>query len=206
MIITAVEPRRKGLSALYIDGEEAMKLDTEVVLSHRFDVGREITDEDLYACVQDSQMKRCKDKAMWLISFRDHSRSELIVKLKRDYPEACCEAAVDRLEELGLIDDARYARRCAADLVDLKHLSERGVRQKLREKGIDRALIDEVIGELTVDEEAQIRTVIERKYARSLSDEKGQRRCVNALARMGFGYSDIKRVMREYIDLDNADM
>ena len=41
MIITAVEPRKKGLSALYIDGEFAVKLDTEVLLAHRFDVGRE---------------------------------------------------------------------------------------------------------------------------------------------------------------------
>lgn len=201
MIITAVEPRKKGLSALYIDGELAVKLDTEVLLAHRFDVGREIDDEQLHECILASDQKRCKDKAMWLISYRDHSRSELITKLRRDFPEECCEAAVTRLEELGLIDDARYARRYATDLVNLKHLSERGVRQKLYEKGIDRDLIDEVLGEIFIDEKAQIRTIIEKKYARSLDDEKGQRRCANALARMGFSYSDIKSVMREYIDI-----
>ena len=73
MQITAIEPRRKGLSALYIDGELAMKLDTEVLIAQRFDVGREITDEELRECVLASELKRCKDKAMWLISFRDHS-------------------------------------------------------------------------------------------------------------------------------------
>ncbi|MBQ3265627.1 MAG: regulatory protein RecX [Ruminococcus sp.] len=203
MQITAVEPRKKGLSALYIDGELAMKLDAEVLLAHRFDVGREIDDEQLHACVKDSDKKRCKDKALWLISFRDHSRKELIDKLRRDYPEDICEAAVDRLEELGLIDDGRFARRYAADLIGLKHLSARGVRQKLYEKGIDRDLIDEVLDEVFIDEKEQIRTLIERKYARSLSDEKGQRRCANALARMGFGYSDIKSVMREYIEIED---
>ncbi len=30
MRITAIEPRRKGLSAVYIDGEFAMKLDTNL--------------------------------------------------------------------------------------------------------------------------------------------------------------------------------
>lgn len=201
MLITAVEPRKKGLSALYIDGEFAMKLDTEVLLAHRFDVGREIDDESLHDCVLDSDRKRCKDKALWLISFRDHSRSELKRKLLRDYGEESVDSTVDRLEELGLIDDGRYARRYAADLIDLKHLSERGVRQKLYEKGIERELIDEVVEEFAFDEKEQIRSVIEKKYARSLSDEKGQRRCVNALARLGFGYSDIKSVMREYIDI-----
>ena len=202
MQITAIEPRKKGLSALYIDGEFAMKLDTEVLLAHRFDVGREIDDEMLHACVLDSDTKRCKDKAMWLISFRDHSRRELFDKLKKDYPEDIAEAAVDRMEELGLVNDGRYARRYAADLIELKHLSERGIRQKLYEKGIDRELIDEILDEVEIDEAAQIRAVIEKKYARNLSDEKVRRRAVNALQRLGFGYAGIKSVLSEYIDIE----
>ena len=202
MLITAVEPRKKGLSALYIDGEFAMKLDTEVLLAHRFDVGREIDDDDLHACLQESEMKRCKDKAMWLISFRDHSRRELFDKLRRDYDDEICEAAVARMEELGLIDDERYAKRYSADLVNIKHLSERGVRQKLREKGIDRDLIDEIVDGLFIDEEEQIRAVIEKKYARVLQDEKGRRRAVNTLTRMGFSYADIKSVMSEYTETE----
>lgn len=201
MRITAVEPRRKGLSALYIDGESAVKLDTEVLLSHRFDVGREITDEELHACILDSDMKRCKDKALWLISFRDHSRRELYDKLRRDYSEESCERALNRLEELGLVDDGRYARRYTAELMNVKRLPARGVRRKLFEKGIDRDLIDEVLSEIEVDEEEQIRSVVEKKYANALLDEKGRRRAVNALMRMGFSYADIKSALREYIEL-----
>ena len=202
MQITAIEPRRKGLSALYIDGEFAVKLDTETLLAHRFDVGREITDEELRECLTASDVKRCKDKAMWLISYRDHSRHELIEKLRRDYPQEICETTADRLEELGLIDDGRYARRYTADLINIKRLSERGVRQKLREKGIDRDLIDEALAEFVIDEDEQIRAIIEKKYARSLDDEKGRRRAVNALTRLGFSYQSIKSVMAEYIDIE----
>ncbi|MBQ9247294.1 MAG: regulatory protein RecX [Ruminococcus sp.] len=202
MQITAIEPRRKGLSALYIDGEFAMKLDTETLLAQRFDVGREIDDETLHECIRASDAKRCKDKALWLIGYRDHSRRELVDKLRRDYPEEVCEKAVDRLEELGLIDDSRFARRYTADLIHLKRLSERGVRQKLREKGIDRDLIDEIMDEFVIDEDDQIRAVIEKKYARSLSDEKGRRRCANALARLGFSYAGIKSVMAEYTEIE----
>ena len=201
MRITAVEPRRKGLSALYIDGELAVKLDTEVILSHRFDVGREITDDQLRACILDSDMKCCKDKALWLISFRDHSRRELYDKLRKDYSEESCERALDRLEELGLVDDGRYAPRYAADLISVKRLPARGVRQKLFEKGVDRDLIDEVLSEIEVDEEEQIRSIVEKKYANALNDEKGRRRAVNALIRMGFSYADIKSALREYIEL-----
>lgn len=202
MQITAIEPRKKGLSALYIDGEFAMKLDTEVLLAHRFDVGREIDDEALHDCVLDSQLKLCKDKALWLISYRDHSRRELFDKLKKDYPEDVAEAAVTRMEELGLINDASYARRYTADLIHVKHLSERGIRQKLYEKGIDRDLIDEILDETELDEAQQIRAVIEKKYARGLDDEKIRRRAVNALQRLGFGYGSIKSVLNEYTDIE----
>ncbi|MBQ6499259.1 MAG: regulatory protein RecX [Ruminococcus sp.] len=202
MQITAIEPRRKGLSALYIDGELAMKLDTEVLIAQRFDVGREITDEELRECLIASELKRCKDKAMWLISFRDHSRRELVDKLRRDYSEDCCEQTADRMVELGLIDDERFARRYSADLINFKHLSYRGVRQKLAEKGISRELIDEVTGESEIDEEQQIRTIIDKKYSRVMNDEKGRRRAYNALMRLGFSYRDIKSVMAEYTDTE----
>ena len=188
---------------MYIDGEFAVKLDTEVLISLRFDVGREITDEELHECVTASDLKRCKDKAMWLISYRDHSRRELIEKLRRDYSEESCEKTADRLEELGLLDDERFARRYAADLINIKRLSERGVRQKLREKGIDRDLIDEIMSAFEIDEEEQIRAVVEKKYARSLTDEKGYRRAFNALARLGYSYQSIRSVLNEYIETED---
>ena len=202
MQITAIEPRRKGLCAVFIDGEFAMKLDAEIVLGHQLDVGREITDEQLHEAVIASDRKRCKDKALWLISYRDHSRRELCDKLRRDYSDESVEAAVARCEELGLIDDGRYARRYTADLIQVKHLSERGVRQKLREKGIDRDLIDEILAEYDLDESQQIRDIVDRKYARTIGEEKTRRRAVSALQRMGFSYADIRSVLNEYIDLD----
>ena len=47
MKITDIRPRRKGLSAVYIDGEYALSLDTQTLLEHRIDIGREFDDEEL---------------------------------------------------------------------------------------------------------------------------------------------------------------
>ena len=46
MLITAIEPRRKAMSALYLDGEYVMNLDTRTLIENRFDVGKDIDDED----------------------------------------------------------------------------------------------------------------------------------------------------------------
>ncbi len=83
MRITAIEPRRKGLSAVYIDGEFAMKLDTQTLLENRADVGREISDEELKKLIELSNERRAKEKALWLISYRSHSKKELKEKIRR---------------------------------------------------------------------------------------------------------------------------
>ena len=201
MIITAIEPRRKSLSAIYIDGEFALKLDTETVLSERLKVGTEIDDERLLELIKTSDARRAKEKALWLISYRDHSEGELRQKLSKDYGEEAVDKAVERLMELRLINDENFAKKYAESLSQ-KHLSQRQIQQKLRLKGIDKDLSAETVEDLNLDEKEEIRALIEKKYIRKLSDEADLRRTVAALQRRGFNYSDIKAVINEFIEFE----
>ena len=163
MLITAIEPRRKGLSALYLDGEFALKLDTVTLLENRCDVGRELDDDELRGLIAESNERRAKEKALWLISYRSHSKKELTDKIRRTCDEESAQKAVERMEELGLINDEDYARRCAEQLIFTKRLSRRGAVAELSRKGIDRDLAEEAVEELDVDEQENIRFVIEKK-------------------------------------------
>lgn len=203
MKITAIEPKRKGLSALYIDGEFAMKLDTETLLSHRIDVGTEIDDDRLKEVIDASNIKRAKDKAMWLISYRDYTQKELIEKVSKDSSYEAAQKAVERLLELGLVNDERYAKRYASDLLNIKRMSKSGAVRKLCEKGIDRDLARETVDSLEYDVDENINAIISKKYANALCDEKGRRRCVNGLLRLGYSYGDIKSAISQYIDDDS---
>lgn len=201
MTVTAVEPRRKSLSALYIDGEFAMKLDTQTLLENRISAGVEIDDEDLHRLVELSNLRRAKEKALWLISYRDHSSKELYDKLRRDYSEDAAQKALERMQELGLINDEAFAKRFAAEL-HTKHQAPSTIRYKLIQKGIDRDTADEIVESLDIDPTEEISALIEKKYARSLSDEKGIKRTVAALQRAGYRFSDIKSVLGSYIQDD----
>lgn len=203
MVITAIEPRRKSLSAIYIDGEYALKLDTETVLSARLKVGEEIDDGRLYELIKASDARRAKEKALWLISYRDHSVGELRQKLSKDYGEEAVDKAIERLCELNLIDDESFAKKYAESLSQ-KHLSSRQIQQKLRLKGIDRDLTAETVEDLDLDEKEEIRALISKKYIRKLSDEGDLRRTVAALQRRGFAYSDIKSVINEFTEFEEC--
>lgn len=205
MTITAIEPKKKGLSALYIDGEFAMKLDTEILIANRIDVGCDIDDDALRILIEKSDIKRAKDKAMWLISYRDHAKGELINKVKKDTSLEAAEKAVERLEELGLINDESFATRYANDLINLKHLSKNGAKRKLIEKGIDKDLAQEVLDNIDCDTESNIKAIVDKKYAKYLCDDKGKRRCFNALLQLGYSYADIKSVLNQYTCTDDYD-
>lgn len=201
MTITAIEPRRKGLSALYIDGEFAMKLDTQTLLENRFDVGRDIDDEELHEIIALSNERRAKEKALWLISYRDHSKKELADKIKRTCDEDSAQKAVERLEELGLVNDREFARRYAEQLIFSKHMSKRGASYELSRKGIDKELAQEILEDIDVDESEEIMAVLKKKY-RNLYDEKTRRRAVATLQRLGYGWDSIRSAIEDYTEED----
>ena len=200
MLITDIVPKRKKLSAVYIDGEFALKLDTEMILSSPYTVGSEITDEQLKALIELSDEKRAKEKALRLISYRDHSRRELVTKICKTSNESSARKAVERMEELGLVDDEKFARRYAEQLINVKHLSVRAAEYKLAEKGIERELAGRILEELSPDPREHITILIEKKYITALSDEKGRRRAAQAMSRMGYSWGDISAVLSRYTE------
>ena len=199
MEITAIEPRRKRLSQLYLDGEAAVKVDTETILKAGWKPGMEISDEELHELLQESEARRAKEKALYLLEYRSHSKKELADKISRTTSREAAEAAVERMEELGLVNDESYARQLAEYLMERKGYGVRRARQELLQKGIDREFIEELLEELAPDPEEKLREIVERKYQNQLKDEKGYRRTVAALQRLGYGWEDIKTVLAEFL-------
>ena len=198
MLITAIEPRRKSLRALYLDGELAVNIDAQTLLSSRFQVGTEITDEELHELLAASDANRAKEKALYLIAHRDHSKKELVDKIRRTASQEAAEKAADRREEIGLIDDRDYARRYASELFQRKYFARKRVEYELKQKGIDPDFIEELLEELEPEPVGQIGALVERKYLRALDDERGRRRTVAALQRLGYRWEDIRRALKEY--------
>ena len=199
MKVTNLKKKRKYLTAIFIDHEYAMDLDTRVLEENRITQGVELTDEKLHSLLLESQHRRAKEKALWLLSFRDHSSKELCDKLSKDYSEEVAENTVERMKELRLINDEAYAKRLAKDLL-AKHQSPSNIRYKLIQKGIPREEADIIVEELDIDPISEICALIEKKYINKLADEKGLRRTVAALQRAGYKWSDIKSALAHFTE------
>ena len=131
----------------------------------------------------------------------DASFSEVVLNSqKADYNSLKDSAnrICDRLEELGLLDDERYARTYAGELLRNKHMSARGIRQQLAMKGIAHDIAEVVVEELELDPVENILELLQTKYrTRDLTDDKQRRRTIAALARLGYSQSDIYSALEQ---------
>ena len=200
MEITAMEPRRKSFTALFLDGEFAMNIDTETMLKAGWKVGQDITDEELYALLQASEQRRANEKALYLLEHRSHSKKELVEKIRRTTSAEAAQAAADKMEDLGLIDDEEYARRYAGELLNRKGYSASRTMYELQQKGIDKELARELVEELAPNPQEKLLAIIERKYPTCGQDEKTMRRAIAALQRLGYRYEDIRSAVAEYAE------
>ena len=199
MELTAAEPRRKGLTQLFIDGEAAVKVDTEVFLQSGLQPGAQLTDQELCELIQASDARRAKEKALYLLEHRDHSKQELTEKIARTAASReAAQAAADHLEEIGLVDDRAFAETYARELFQRKRYGARRVRQELSRKGIGRDIIDQVLEQYQDMDQAageNIALVLERRYPTWREDEKARRRAVAALQRLGYSFEQVRAVM-----------
>ena len=197
MELTSLEPRRKGLTQLYLDGEPGPKLDTEVVLLARLQPGDILSEEELQELVERSDARRAQEKALYLLEHRSHSKRELTEKIARTAASRqAAQAAADHLEEIGLVDDRAFAETYARELFQRKRYGARRVRQELARKGIDREIIDQVLA-LYEDQDPgeAISLVLERRYPQWRQDERVRRRAVAALQRLGYSYEQIRSAL-----------
>ena len=198
MELTAAEPRRKNLTQLYLDGEPGPKVDTEVFLLSRLKPGDELTQEELSQLLEQSDARRAREKALYLLEHRSHSKRELTEKIARTAAsQEAPQAAADRLEEMGLLDDRAFAENYARELFVRKRFGPLRVRQELSRKGIDRELIDQVMAPYLEEDagEENMALVLAKRYPLWREDEKTRRRAVAALQRMGYSYGKIREVM-----------
>lgn len=200
MFIDEIRREKGHLVSLYSDGEKIVSLDCDLADEMRLKAGQDYPVSELQSLLTQSQQRRARAKALYLLEFRDYSRRDLEKRLRKDFDEEASRDAADFMEEIGAIDDSRYAESVIRHLVNDKHYGRRRIIQELSLKGIDRDTAEEALDAYELDEQAMILELLEGKFAKDLSDPKGINRTIASLTRYGYGYGDIRDVLREYTD------
>ncbi|MBR5545246.1 MAG: regulatory protein RecX [Clostridia bacterium] len=203
MKLTIKEGKAKKIH-IYIDEEYRATVDNDYWYSEKFKNYKEINEEELTELLNAVSFRRAYNKGLDFLSRRPYGTKELVKKLcekghEKEYAEKACE----RLLELGLLNDEEYARILANDLSERKNYSTKRIKQELGFRGVSRDIIENTIDLLDNDPVPRIIILIKKKYINNINDEKGRKRTVDALLRLGYSYSDIKSALNSITDFED---
>jgi regulatory protein len=90
--------------------------------------------------------EQARDLCLRLLTVRARSRAELETQLtKRGFPEDVSARVLDRLAEVGLVDDAAFAEQWVQARRVNAGKGKRALAAELRTKGVDAEVIDETL-------------------------------------------------------------
>lgn len=145
----------------------------------------------------ESEYRRARKRATYLLGDKDYCSGELYEKLKKNYSDETCEKVISDMIEFGYLDDERYAHKYAEYLIRKKKHGVYKVRFEMKKKGISKELTDSVLAEYESEDYAdELCELIRKKYSDKLSEPESLKKVMNALARRGYSFSEIKKAVR----------
>ena len=129
-----------------------------------------------------------------LLTARARTRAELAGQLaKRGYPDDVSTRVLDRLADVGLVDDAEFAEQWVHSRQANAGKGKRALAAELHTKGVGKDVITAVLGDINpAAERARAEQLVRKKLRREIlgdDDIRVTRRLVAMLARRGFGQS-----------------
>lgn len=140
---------------------------------------------------------QAKEKALRLLEFRSHSERELCRKLvmagakHEDLPPI-----VEFLKQYNFLDDARYAKRLASELQNLKKYGKYRIIQELKSRGISGEDLENAVAELDEDEFDALLPLVERKLKGDF-EKKNIDKTIRYFIYRGYGIDDIKHCIEQ---------
>lgn len=138
------------------------------------------------------------------------SRKELADKLaKKDVPADLARELLDRFTEVGLIDDAAFARQWVESRHRSRGLAPRALAQELRRKGVDDDATAAALEQIDEsDQRAAARALVDKKLRsmKGLDPQVATRRLAGLLARKGYASGLSFSVVREALAEDGEEL
>ncbi|MEU8256301.1 regulatory protein RecX [Micromonospora inaquosa] len=142
------------------------------------------------------------------LAVRPRTRAELAGALaKRGISEEVSAEVLDRYDEVGIIDDAAFARAWVSSRHAGRGLARRALANELRRKGVDGEVATEALGELDEETEADTaRGLVERKLRTARGEPDAVfRRLVGMLARKGYPPGVAIRAVKDALAAQSAE-
>jgi regulatory protein len=155
-----------------------------------------------------SEAERAREICLRQLAVRPRTRLELAkVLARKEISEEAITEVLDRYDEVGIIDDAAFARAWVSTRHQGRGLARRALANELRQRGVDAETAGEALE--AVDDEAEAATargLVDRKLRTATgAPEAIFRRLVGMLARKGYPAGLAYRVVKDALATRDAE-
>ena len=181
---------------IYLDGEFTFGLSS--IVAGWLQVGQKLSEQKIDELRQKDGNEVAFQSAVKLLNYRPRTKKEIRQKLiEKGYSNAQTQDVIDRLENSGLVEDARFAQMWVENRNEFHPRSQRLMQLEMKQKGIDEEVIESALGGSADDSELALRAAKKqlRKYEH-LEWPVFRQKLSAFLARRGFTYGTIAPVVR----------
>lgn len=190
--------------SVFLDERFAFGMHRDLLLEFDVSRGVELSVDVQRAILRRDAFFRARAVACRFLSYRDRSALEIRRRLERDdYPSEVIEEVVEHLQDEALLDDRRFALAYAEICFRSRGYGPVRVRAELRSKGIAPAAVEAVLAEEFADRDELLDRAREaaakrwQRLARTSNVQKRKKKVYDHLARRGFRFDMIRRVVDE---------
>ncbi len=196
--ITALEvqQRNKERVNIYLDGDYAFSL--ALIEAAKLKKGQNLTEDDIRSLRDDDEINKAIDRAVRFLAYRPRSVAEVRQNLAgKHVPEAAIETTIERLNAMGYLDDAAFARYWVENRDTFKPRGAVALRYELRQKGIADDIIETTLADLDTTDAAFRAAQEKARRLRGLSRREFQTKLGSFLQRRGFDYATTQDVLQQ---------
>ena len=196
----AKDPQRVNV---FVDGEFALGVSLTTITKTGLHVGKQLSAEEFAKLEQTESGDKAYLAALRFLEARPRSIAEVRARLgRKDFAPEAIDAAIARLADLELLDDAAFARYWVENRQAYRPRGAGALRDELRRKGIDSDVTAEILSDdaLTGDESASAWGLARealRKYADSQDRNAFTRRMGGYLQRRGYTFEVIRPIVAQ---------
>lgn len=189
------QKKRQDRFNIYLDGKYGFSLPELDVLKSKIEIGKEVDRQEIKDLKDDDERAKVISKAFAYLGRRSHAEKELKLKLLKKFPQAMLiEKTIERLKELGYINDEKFVR----DWIEYRLSSNpKGrilIKRELFEKGVKIELVEKML-DLVYNgdrEKKELAKILDLRRKRYSQDRKGRNKLIAYLLRRGFLWEDIR--------------
>ncbi len=210
MIVSRIVKKGAKNVAVHCDNDEVLFLSVDIFYKSGLKKNDEISDDCFSSLIKENQLFHIKQRAFRYLGRRQHSTSELRIKLKQKrYETELINEVLDDLKKKNFLDDTKFAEMFVEEKMKLKLWGEQKLRSELVKRGIKSEIITDVLANKISEEDKLNNAMIiaSKKYDtlknRNVDKDVIKRKLFTFLNSRGYNYGLIKEVCDELIIKDD---